>query len=200
MIIAGFDLATTTGFAVLDGTRVINVGAYHAKGETDAVVFSNFRAWIRGLIRDHDIKRVAIEAALVTNIRKPKEDGEPGETFNPVTYRTYLRLYGLRAIAIQAAYGLGLPAPLEAHQASWRRSFTGNARASKEETLALAQRLVPGLKSKDAAEAIGVAWHLNGVLRIEQQIPKQERRHEGGRIGDVQRHFVFHGEARDSEG
>jgi hypothetical protein len=104
----------------------------------------------------------------------------------------------LRAIALQSAWGLGLPPPLEVHQSSWRKSFTGNARASKEESLAVAQRIVPGLKSKDAAEAIGVAWHLNGVLRIEQYLPK-ELRHEDARDRDVQRHFVFDGEARDSE-
>lgn len=200
MIVGGFDIATTTGFAVLDGTRVLDVGAFTAKGATDPELYTNFRTWFRDLIRRHNIKRVAIEAALVTNIRKQKEDGEPGETYNPVTYRTYLRLYGLRAIAIQAAWGLGLPEPLEVHQSSWRKSFTGNAKASKEESLAVAQRLVPGLKSKDAAEAIGVAWHLNGVLRIEQFFPENEGRHERATAGDVQRHFVFHGEERDCEG
>jgi Holliday junction resolvasome RuvABC endonuclease subunit len=50
------------------------------------------------------------------------------------------------------------------HQATWRKSFTGNGRASKDDTLLLAKRLVPNLKSKDAGEAIGIAWHLNGEL------------------------------------
>ena len=164
MIIAGFDIATTTGCAILEGSRVLHVEAFRPHGKTDAEVFHGFRAWFRKTLQQNAVERAAIEQALVTDIRAPIENGKPGETRNPVQYRTYLRLYGLRAIAIQSAHGLGVPL-IEVHQGTWRKSFTGNGRASKEESLALAQKIVPGLKSLDAAEAIGIAWHLNGVIR-----------------------------------
>jgi len=167
MIVAGFDLATCSGVAILDGSRVLYVGAFRASGDNDGEVFTKFRAFFRGVLQKYGVQHVAIEQALVTDIRAPVIGGKPGETRNPITFKTYLRLYGLRAIAIQSVHGLGLPPVIEVHQGTWRKSFTGNGRASKEETLALAQRIVPGLKSKDGAEALGVAWHLNGVLRSE---------------------------------
>jgi Holliday junction resolvasome RuvABC endonuclease subunit len=169
MIVGGFDIATTTGAAVLDGARVVHVEAFKASGETEAEIFRSYRRWFRKIIRDHGVKHVAIEQALVTNIKAKVllPDGTPtGQTHNPVTMKTYLRLYGLRALTIVEASVLEVPL-IEVNQMTWRKSFTGKARASKEETLALAQKIVPGLKSKDAAEAIGVAWHLNGVLRQE---------------------------------
>ena len=158
MRIAGFDLATTSGCAVLDGTRVIHAAAFRPAGKTDAEIFTGFRKWFRGVLIGFDIQHVGIEQALVTDIRAPVSgpDARPGETRNPVTMKTYLRLYGLRAHAVQICGRLNVPL-LEVHQATWRKSFTGNGRASKDETLALARRLVPGLASKDAAEAVGVA-------------------------------------------
>jgi Holliday junction resolvasome RuvABC endonuclease subunit len=152
MIVAGFDIATTTGCAVLDGDNVLRCAAFSPEGETDAEIFHGFRAWFRGLLRHYSVDHIAIEQPLVTGRA-------------PGTFRTYLRLYGLRAIALQSAQGLGIPL-IEVHQMSWRKSFTGKARATKEETLALAQTMVPGLKSKDAAEAIGIARHLITVLNL----------------------------------
>lgn len=198
MIVAGFDIATTTGFAVLDGARVLHADAFKATGETEAEVFTHFRSWFRGLIRDHNIERAAIEQALVTDIKakiKDKDGKDTGQTRNPVTYKTYLRLYGLRAIAIQSAHGLGVPL-IEVHQSTWRRSFTGKGHAKKEDSLALARQIVPGLKSKDAAEAIGIAWHLNGVLRVEQQMIVEGTPHESGRGGMLVGRAVPDGEPR----
>jgi Holliday junction resolvasome RuvABC endonuclease subunit len=111
------------------------------------------------------VQEVAIEQPLVTDIKAPdrRPTAKPGETHNPVTMKTYLRLYGLRAHAVEICGSLNIPCR-EIHQASWRKAFTGNGRASKDDTLGLARRLVPNLKSKDAAEAVGIAWALNGEL------------------------------------
>lgn len=154
MIVAGFDLATVSGCAVIDGETVLRCAAFRAEGDVEAELFTNFRAWFRGLLRHYSVEHVGIEQPLVTSQN------------SPATFKTYLRLYGLRAIAVQSAHGMGIGVT-EIHQATWRKSFTGNGRASKEDTLALAQKIVPGLKSKDAAEAIGIARHLNGLLLSE---------------------------------
>lgn len=165
MVIAGFDIATTTGVAILDGTRVLHIEAFRAKGDDDAEIFANWRPWFRSMLLAHEVQACAIEAPLVTDIKAPdkRPNARPGETRNPVTMKTYLRLYGLRAHAVEIAKSLNIECR-ELHQSSWRKAFTGNGRATKEETLALARRIHPSLKSKDAAEALGVAWALNGEL------------------------------------
>jgi hypothetical protein len=165
MIVAGFDIASTTGCAVLDGTKVLHCEAFRPPGKEDAEIFSGFRQWIRVLLVAHEVAEVAVEQPLPTNIEvaDDRANAKPGEKRNPITMKTYLRLYGLRAHAIEVCHALNVPCR-EIHQATWRKAFTGNGRASKEETLALAQRLVPNLKSKDSAEAVGIAWALNGEL------------------------------------
>lgn len=165
MVIAGFDLASTSGCAILDGTKVVHVEAHRPVGKEDAELFHNFRIWFRSMLIAHDVQEVAIEQPLVTNIAAPdtRPNAKPGQTRNPVTMATYLRLYGIRAHAIEICAALNINCR-EVHQATWRKSFNGNGRATKEDSLALARRLVPGLKSKDAGEAVGVAWWLNGEL------------------------------------
>jgi len=171
MIVAGFDLATTTGCAILDGTRVLHAEAFRAPGKEDCEIFTNWRIWFRSMLIGHEVQYVGIEQPLVTDLKAPdkRPNAKPGETKNPVTMKTYLRLYGLRGHAIQICHSLNIEW-CEVHQATWRKSFTGNGRATKEDSLALAQRLVPTLKSKDAAEAIGIAWHCNGVLSAPKDI------------------------------
>lgn len=165
MIVAGFDLATTSGCAVLDGTKVLHIESHRPAGKEDAVLFTNFRIWFRGMLLAHAVEYCGIEQPLVTDLKAPNKspDAKPGETRNPVTMKTYLRLYGLRAHAIEICNSLNIDC-LEIHQASWRKSFARNGRATKEQVLLVARQLVPGLKSKDSSDALGVAWHLNGEL------------------------------------
>jgi hypothetical protein len=165
MIVAGFDIATTTGCCILNGSTVVHIEAFRAKGEDDGAIFTNWRGWFRAMLVSHQVEVVAIEAPLVTDIKAPdkRPNAIPGQTRNPVTMKTYLRLYGLRGHAVQICNALNIECR-ELHQSTWRKAFTGNGRASKEETLALARRIYPNLKSKDAAEALGVAWALNGEL------------------------------------
>lgn len=165
MIIGGFDIATTSGCAILDGQKVLHVEAFRPRGKEDCEIFQGFRNWLRPLLISHEVERMAVEQPLVTNIAAPdrRAGAQPGATHNPVTMKTYLRLYGLRAHAIEIAHSLNIGC-IEIHQSTWRKAFTGNGRATKDDTLALVQRLVPGLKSKDAGEAIGIAWALNGIL------------------------------------
>ena len=179
MRLAGFDLATTSGCAVLDGGRVVHAEAFRPSG-SEPEIFHGFRVWFRRVLLTHAIEHAAIEQSLVTDIKAPVSGpgARPGETRNPVTMKTYLRLYGLRAHAVEICGRLNIPL-VEVHQATWRKSFTGNGRASKDETLALARRLVPGLVSKDAAEAVGVVWHLAGVLKTAQLVRPGEL-FEGG--------------------
>jgi len=166
MRVAGFDIATRSGVAVLDGSQVVHIEAFRPDGKEDGEIFREFRKFFHTTLIDYQVEYVGIEQPLVTDIRAPdhRPNARPGETRNPVTMKTYLRLYGLRAHAIEICQRLGLPV-MEIHQSTWRKAFTGNGRASKDDVLALAQQIVPNLKSKDASDALGVAWCLNGELR-----------------------------------
>ncbi|WP_315792318.1 MULTISPECIES: hypothetical protein [unclassified Bradyrhizobium] len=174
MIVGGFDIATTTGCAILNGAKPLHVEAFRALGGTnDGKVYTTFRHWFRDVLKRFEVACIAIEEPLRTprvNATKLKEGVV--ELTPKASMDVYLRLYGLRAIAIQAAHGLNVRVE-EVNQSKWRKSFTGNGHATKEESLALAQRIVPGLTSEDAAEAIGIAWHLNGVLRAEKLAQQQ---------------------------
>src|ERR1700748_1472877 len=141
-MLAGFDLATTSGAAFLSGDKIVHAEAFRPQGKEDAEIFAGFRQWFRSMLLANEVQHIGIEQPLVTDIRAPdkRQGARPGETHNPVTMKTYLRLYGLRAHAVEIAGTLNIPL-LEAHQASWRKSFTGNGRASKDETFALAKRL-----------------------------------------------------------
>lgn len=171
MIVAGFDIASTSGACVLDGTRVVHIEAHRPRGKEDHEIFHGFRQWFRCLILAHGVQYVGIEQPLVTNIEMPdkRPNAKPGQKHNPITMVTYLRLYGLRAHAIEICHAINVPC-VEIHQASWRKAFTGNGRADKDDVLALARRLVPDLKSKDASDALGVAWALNGQLNKPKEV------------------------------
>lgn len=165
MIVCGLDLATRSGVCVLDGTKVLHCEAFRPAGKVDAEIFHGFRNYLRPLLLSHSVEYVGLEQPLPTDIEvKDKRPGvKVGEKRNPITMVTYLRLYGLRAHAIEVCHALSIP-HLEIHQGTWRKAFTGNGRATKDDVLALARQLVPTLKSKDASDALGVAWALNGEL------------------------------------
>lgn len=158
-IIAGFDLATTTGCAVLDGTKVLHAEAYRAKGKSDPAIFSDWRVWFWAMLSAHDVKHVAIEQPL----RTPQWDQKKQKLTPESSMATYLRAYGFRAHAIQICNKLNIPCE-EVNMSTWRASFTGNGHADKATSFRIAKQLYPSLKSLDAAESIGVAWWLNGHI------------------------------------
>lgn len=166
MIVAGFDISkVATGAAILDGAKVLHVEARKSPGSDPAAVFSGYKTWCRALLLSHEVQHVAVEQPL----RTPMMDARTGELEPKSNMDTYLWLYGLRAIVYAVCGDLNIGCE-EVNQGTWRKAFTGNGRAKKDETLALARQLYPGLKSKDGAEAMGVAWWLNGHLRTAQLI------------------------------
>lgn len=160
-MLAGLDCATTSGLALFHEGKIVRAEVYRAEGNSDGEVFTDFRRWLIGIIKVNGVTALAIEEPLRSDIRRRNLDGTETALTN---MRTYLRLYGLRAHAVQICDAFGFK-PVEVNQSTWRKSFTGNGRATKDDTLALARHLVPGLKSKDAAEAVGIVWHLAGMLR-----------------------------------
>lgn len=162
MRVAGFDISkVATGAAILDGTKVLHAEVRKCPGDDPGAVFSGFKTWCRGFLRAHGVEHAAIEQPL----RTPMLNTRTGELEPKSSMDTYLWLYGLRAVAYSVCGDLNIPC-MDVNQGTWRKSFTGNGRATKEQSLLIAKNLYPGLKSKDCAEAIGIAWHLNGELNF----------------------------------
>lgn len=160
MIVAGFDISkVATGAAILDGTKVLHAEVRKCPGSNPGEVFSGFKTWCHSLLVARGVGYAAIEQPL----RTPMLNTRTGELEPKSNMDTYLWLYGLRAVVHSVCGDLKIPC-IDVNQGTWRKSFTGNGHAKKEQTLALARQLYPNLESKDAAEAIGVAWHLNGYL------------------------------------
>jgi Holliday junction resolvasome RuvABC endonuclease subunit len=168
-VVAGFDLATTSGAAAMNGDKLIHAEAFRPRGDTDAEIFTGFRVWFRAFLIAHAesgksvVDAVAIEEPLRTDIfTKQDPDGVEHKFSNMMTY---LRLYGLRGHAIQICQALSIDC-YEVNQSTWRKAFTGNGRADKEMSLAQCKQLRFDVRQKDAAEAVGVAWWLTGHLRV----------------------------------
>ena len=67
MIVAGFDIASTTGAAIFDGDVLVRCSAFRPEGDTDAEIFHGFRSWFRGLVRHYGVEYVAIEQPLISS-------------------------------------------------------------------------------------------------------------------------------------
>lgn len=161
MIIAGLDIATTTGFAVMNGDRLLHAEAFRPKGKTDSEIFHGFRVWLRPLLVSFEVEAVGIEEPLRSDLTRKEKDG----TAVPISnMRTFLRLYGLRGHAVEICHALNLQCA-EFNQSSWRKSFLRNGRGDKDMAMAQCKLLRWSVPNKDAAEACGVAFHLGGVLR-----------------------------------
>lgn len=163
MRIAGLDVATKTGLCVMDGERLVHVEAFRPKGKEDPEIFHGFRTWLRPLLIAHQVEHVAMEEPLRSDLKRRNADGTEEAMTN---MRTYLRLYGLRAHVVEICAALNIPC-LEVNQSTWRKAFIGNGRADKDMAMAQCKLLRWPVANKDAAEACGVAWWLNGRLSLQ---------------------------------
>ena len=141
MIIAGVDGATRTGFAVIEGPRLLHWESHRPKGDTDAEIFRNFRVWLRAGLVAYAVEAAAYEEPLRTDLSIMKDvegdqsgfDGikSHGRVKAPVgTMRTFLRLYGIRAHAIEIFESLNLIYD-EIHNRTWRSGIYGKCSPPK---------------------------------------------------------------------
>lgn len=176
MIIAGLDVATTSGWAIY-GAGTIRAGKFHAKGKTDGEIYRSFRTWLMSFLIAERVEFIAMEEPLRSDLTKttvmnPGQDEAFGrksfKTKTPITNMSTLRrLYGLTAIVHEVAYGLRVEVE-EVNQRVWRSAFLGPVSPPKgtsdrtgwwkDQALAQARRLGVDITSKDAADAVGVGW------------------------------------------
>lgn len=184
MVIAGLDTGTTSGVGLLSGDRLLHAEAFRPKGDSDPEVFHGFREWWRGMLLAHDVQEVAIEEPLRTDLSK-SESRDVGDAFGhrvvkikkPIgTMRTFLRLYGIRAHAIEVCKAINVPCR-EVNVQDWRQKIhgrrtapKGTANASawwKTQALERCRLLGWNIKSKDASEGALIAEYLRITLKEE---------------------------------
>lgn len=183
-VLCGLDSATTSGAAILRGDRLVHAESYRPKGDTDAEIFAGFRIWWRALLKANEVEEVALEEPLRTDLSQT-ETQDRDDAFGTMrfkvkkpigTMRTFLRLYGIRAHAIEVCHAINVPCR-EVNNVTWRAKIYGGIRPPKSTTdrsgwwkkqaLERCQLLGWDIKSKDAAEGAMIAEYLRITLKEE---------------------------------
>lgn len=155
MIICGLDIATRTGCAVIGPEGLIHGEAHRPRGDTDAEIFHGFRIWLRPLLISFGVRHVGIEEPLRSDLTRKNEKTGQSEPISQM--KTFIRLYGLFGHAIEICRSMNLDFDV-INQSTWRKEFIGNGRADKDDAVAKCKEMGWEVKSKDVAEACGVAW------------------------------------------
>lgn len=202
MRIAGFDPATNTGWAVIDESGVPRAGVFKAPGtmpkkatpqqraEIEAERLSGLRSDIRSLLIIEKVDFAAIEAPLYNkdggatfeddssdfdlnaHMRGGGKARKPGS--NP---KTDAFLHALHRLVCMTCFELQIPfaiVPVSTH----RKAFLGAGRIAKGEgkdlTLAQCNRMGLKIRSKDAADAVSIAWWGAGHKRQQTMIKGED--------------------------
>jgi len=184
LLLAGFDLATTSGAAVLCGDRLLHAEAFRPRGNSDPEVFCQFRHWFAGFIDKWAVEHVAIEQPLRTDLSKAEthieEDAHGSHavrTHKQIgTMRTFLRLYGLRAHAVEICHWRRIECR-EVNNRTWRSKVYGKVSPPascsdrsgwwKQTALDRCRDLRWPVTQKDAAESALIAEYLRIKLKEE---------------------------------
>ncbi len=70
MIVAGLDVATTTGLAILEGDKCLHWEAHRPKGKEDSEIFHGYRAWLRSTLVAFGVEHVGMEEPLLRTWRR----------------------------------------------------------------------------------------------------------------------------------
>lgn len=190
MNVAGLDVATCSGLAIMgdDGT-IIHAEKHRPKGTTDAEIISGFRHWLRPVLVANKVEHVAIEEPLPTNIERTEivfSHGLSGPQSRKIkrpmsNMATYRRLYALVGAAEALCFDLNIEFT-EVNIREWREFYHGRRSAPKgvanatdwwkDQALARCAQLhrsgiiAQPITSKDAAEAVGIVFWLEGHLKL----------------------------------
>lgn len=142
-----------------------------------------FRDWLRPLLVAEGIEAVGIEKPLPPNVtyRKPIVDRTTEWAGTAIRYEekgatnmgTIFRIYSFVGEACELCARLNIPVYVFSQDA-WRKSFLGFSKAPKgtsdgskwlkDQAKAQCARIGVEVKNSDAADAVGVVWHLRGVI------------------------------------
>ena len=178
MRVCGLDVATKTGWCIATG-NTYQTGLFDAgkigkrKANCDAERNANFRQWLWTFLRTNDVQAVAIERRAVANMKKKVKDPITGKMIEKVVTNdaTAATLAYLNNCAQEVCFSLSIPFHLVAVQ-TWRKDFLGGVKPGegedyKDVAKRVCQMMKIEAKSKDAAEAAGVAFWLQTQLKLQ---------------------------------
>ncbi len=178
MRVCGLDVATKTGWCIATG-NTYQTGLFDAgkigkrKVSCDAERNANFRAWLWTLLKTHDVQAVAIERRAVSNMKKKVRDPITGKMVEKTITNdaTAATLAYLNGCAQEVCHALNIPFEIVAVQ-TWRKTFLGGLKPEAgEDWKDVAKRVCQMMKiearSKDAAEAAGLAFHIQTQLKLQ---------------------------------
>ena len=178
MRICGLDIATVSGFCIATGSTY-QTGTFNAgktgkrKVSCDAERNSIFRQWLWTLLKSNDVQHVAIERRAVSNVTRTEVDPVTGKKVTKVITNdaTAATLAYLNNCAQEVCFSLNIPFEIVAVQ-TWRKAFLGGQKpADGEDWKDVAKRICQLMKidarSKDAAEAAGVAFWLQTYMKLQ---------------------------------
>lgn len=183
MRICGLDVATKTGWCLATG-NTYQTGLFDAgkvgkrKASSDAERNANFRQWLWTHLQANQVHMVAIERRAVSNMKKKVKDPLTGKMITKeVTNDNAAATLGyLNNCAQEVCFSLNIPFEIVAVN-TWRKDFLGGQKpAEGEDWKAVAKRVCEMMKiearSKDAAEAAGIAFWLQTQLKQQRgQLP-----------------------------
>jgi hypothetical protein len=164
MKICGLDVATKTGWCLAEG-QTYSTGTFHpGKTENEGQRNAKFRAWLWTFLKHNKVEFVAIEAPIkgemtVTETTSLRPAGIQKSISNYEAKATAAYLIGC---AQEVCTALSIPFELVAIQ-TWRSTFLGKEKPQENEswkdvTVRVCKMMQIEVKSKDAAEAAGIAF------------------------------------------
>ncbi len=157
MSIAGFDIASSTGICILDGSRVLHLEAWRAdisrpKGlgpmeadvQYEAMLAEPFRKHVRELLKRFGVTHAAYEQPRTRDFERKKIHVDTtaewaGQAIHTETQRASSNLSMLRSFGMCVILaGLCRNRGIECHEVSadeWRKAFLGHARAPKHDRI-----------------------------------------------------------------
>ncbi|MBO6858345.1 hypothetical protein [Roseibium sp.] len=178
MRICGLDVATKTGWCIATGntyqTGLFDAGKVGKRKVTcEAERNAEFRKWLWTLLKTNDVQFVGIERRAVSNMRKKVRDPATGKMIEKVITNdaTAATLAYLNGTAQEVCFSLNIPFELVAVQ-TWRKTFLGgmkpgNGEDWKDVAKRVCQMMKIEAKSKDAAEAAGLAFHVQTQMKLQ---------------------------------
>lgn len=187
------DIATTSGFCLWDGEK-FNTQTFRANvkksildnaNSLDAAregeIVRKFEDFVLCWLVESKAEFVGIEQPIPSNTTRRKLEVNAGSDWagKSVTYKeapgtsqaAIFRIYSLEGAAASVCNRLNIPVVF-VPQGTWRKTFLGNGRPSnaKQEAVKMCRRLGIEIASVDAAEAVGVCYHL-----VQEKFPQNRR-------------------------
>jgi len=163
-MLIGLDMAGVVGWVAGDGSDIPAFGHVQlapADGETRAQAFSEFRRFLRRLLRRYQPTHVMAEKPIL-----PKAFIKDGRIIYPTKLETTMMLQGLSAISVLECYDAGIPYEF-VDVGSVKKELAGRGDAKKVDMVRVARRAGVPVEVHDEADAFG-CW-LVGVRKHAKQ-------------------------------